>query len=329
MRGIPLFLVCACLFSSLAYAGVSFPRVSGGTKYAGELVVKHATEQAELTLLDEHYFILRQTFSSGTRRFVRDMTGFWRQRDGGALLTLENRHGLFLKLNVGAKDTLYGILPDVHERSRPFFTLQAVPFAFPTFTLMGTLERTGSGAQFTDSATGKIFRLEGDALTPLPKGESFFADVELSLGEKSSRLVRIRSLSRNFPSRAEKPQDVPFARLVSGRTWWITFPSGLTVSCVFEEVREGEGRLEISGQGLWLSVPYAVAEKALSFTLSRKDARMLTVCEAKELLALLSATKGWMRDGSAIILMGAEGELALLEDASQRSVQTGRFGIRR
>ncbi|MBO4369255.1 MAG: hypothetical protein J5803_04050 [Desulfovibrio sp.] len=324
MRFFVFLLFSFCLWPTSSWA---YMHLAEYQTYAGDYTKDDAGQKTTLTLLDGHYFVLRQIFFSGDKVFTRDMTGKWRQRDGGAILFLHNDHGLALSLNVGL-DNLYGIFPSIAQEQAPLMVLPKVAYQDPEFTLMGTLQRDGKRALLKDSATGRIFTVYGEALSSLPTYDESFVDVEIAYAKSSCRILRLSSQSRFFPKESVKAPPLPFSTLVRDTTWLVTFPSGLTVSCVFAEKQEGRGTFEVSGQGLWLSVPYEQHEASLAFTLRRSDLRMLEICQARELALLLQETRSWEQDGSSLLLCGIQGELALLENARFRR-NFGSIGSRR
>ncbi|MCR4666769.1 MAG: hypothetical protein K5657_05695 [Desulfovibrio sp.] len=319
-----LLFSVAFFFLLLSDLSLAFPRMEAGSAFLGEETKNGMGQKVRLTLLDGHFFVLEQIFFSGGKTFTRCMTGKWRQMDSGATLLLRNAHGLSLPLTVGATN-LYGTFPTMGAERRPLLVLAKTAFSHPTFTAFGTMTREGSLARFEDSATGRVFTLNGEEVLSFPEKAPYFVDAEIAFHADICRLIRVRSRSQYFPSTRKKALDIPFSAIVKNATWWITFPSGLTVSCVFTEKNSGHGVMEVSGRGLYLSVPYTQSEKAISFSLSRKDKKMLSLCEAEELSTLLQSATAWDRDGSSLLLCNADGELAQLENAFFRR-NTGAIG---
>lgn len=309
------FVACCLLLALQATAhGAGFPKLEPATRFTGETATKYGQCQVELSLLDGNYFVLRQIFTSSTRRFVRDLTGTWRQRKEGAVLLLNNRFGLSLPLNVGASHNLYGSVPSLGSGHKIAITLHESRFVKPVFTMMGTVLRTAKGLGISDAATGRFFHLTGSALQNLPRADQLFVDVELAYGLQTCELLKIRSFSLDFPKQQESLPRLAFSS-VQGKVFWLTLPNGQKLSCSFEISGDDFGQMEIAGRGLWLAVPLTFRAESLQFSLQKKDAQMLTLLDLAWLRRLLESTQAWAKDGTALLFLGAEGELALLEEA--------------
>ncbi|MBQ7456722.1 MAG: hypothetical protein IJS54_03865 [Desulfovibrio sp.] len=289
--------------------------------FVGEIVSKSYRETVRLTLLDGHYFVLRQEFSSGSRHFTRDTTGHWRQREGGESLTLSNRYGFFLRLSVGMEN-LYGRVHSVASEHRDLVSLRPVAFTQPHFTVMGLLSRSSKSASFDsllDAASGRAFHVGGEALKQLPTVPLLFVDAELHLGLQGCEISRIRSFSQTIPKQTQPKQRKSFAKLVKDKTFWLVLGKK-TLSAVFTLADGGRGTLTFSAPGLWLSLPFRWSETELVFTLTKKNKTLLHLCDADKLLSLLESTTSWNWDASALVLMDHDNELALLEDAAYMPV---------
>ena len=79
--------------------------------------------------------------------------------------------------------------------------------------------------------------------------------------------------------------------------------------------------MEIAGKGLWLNVPFSFHAETLRFALRKNDVQMLTQLEETWLRQLLESTQAWTKDGTALLLLGPQGELALLEEADPRAIR--------
>ncbi|MDO5483568.1 MAG: hypothetical protein Q4F27_01540 [Desulfovibrionaceae bacterium] len=310
----PCFLAFCLLWltavDSLAASPSLFPELRPGSLYVGENGRDGLRLKVKLYLLRGNLFVLRQEFSKGKQRFDRDMTGFWRQMGNGALLQLNNRHGLALRLNMGGTGNLYGDFPSLGGSDAQSIVLRESPLDKPVFTLMGRLERDGAAARMTDSATGHACMVREEALTalpPLPGAPVLFVDAVIRLTPDSWEVERIRSFSQHLPGTGQKDSVEDFAAQVLGRVWHLALPDHMTVSCTFTE-----HKLEIAGPGLWLMVGYQLEGRNICFTPSPKDKAMLQslgLSAVRELLAAVS----WSLEGELLVLTGADGHNFLLQ----------------
>ena len=300
--------------------GAGFPKLVPATCFTGEAATRFGQSRVELSLLDGNYFVLRQIFSSSLRRFVRDLTGTWRQRRDGSVLLLSNRYGLALPLNVGASHNLYGSVPSLGTGHRIAITLRESSFVKPVFTLTGALEQASGLYTITDGATGRVFRLTGSALQSLPRDDILFVDLELAYGLDGCEVLKVRSFSRDFPKQQEAQPTLTFSS-VQGKVFWLTLPRGQKVTCTFAVTGQDKGQMEIAGKGLWLNVPFSFHAETLRFALRKNDVQMLTQLEETWLRQLLESTQAWTKDGTALLLLGPQGELALLEEADPRAIR--------
>ncbi len=300
--------------------------------FVGECRNRSLHHRIELSLLDGQYFVLRQIFTGMGRSFTRDMTGHWRQREGGAVLTLENAYGFYATLAVGI-DNLYGSFSSVSRDSSDFATLSPASFRQPVFTLMGTLFSSGKNGRYDslrDGACDRLFSVTGSELARLPKADALFVDAEMAFGPKESRILRIRSHSFTIPPSNFQKKDIPFAEFACGKMW--RFPAGSgSASCAFFETEPGRGTFEMTGQSFWLSVKYTRQGEHLAFELGKKEREMLRKAEALDLLAVLEKTTSWGRDAGGLLLFAGSDELVFMEDLDslkKSQMDSGRHRIR-
>ena len=288
--------------------------------YAGGEHAGGGEQRVELYLLDGNFFVLRQIAAPrGKKAVTRDMTGFWRQVEEGALLQLTNRHGLALSLNIGGSGNLYGDFFPAPDGFPHSLALKKSPFRKPSFSVMGRLDRIAGRAALTDSATGRVFApAEGEALAALPGKDSLFVDAVILPAKNGCAVQRIRSFSTRFPSQAgSAPTDGDFAARVAGEVWLLPSLPGLpAASCVFSERGKGQGALEVTGPGLRLTADYVLRGPGLTFSVRKEDARMLEACGAEVLPRMLASVRSWSLEGGALTLTSADGQSFLLEKAA-------------
>ena len=196
-----LFFAVLC---GMARAVPSCPAVlEPGSLYVGSAREGDGEIQVELRLLDDHFFVLRHSFTrQGKAGTAQDFAGYWKQVENGALLQLINRHGLSLLFNIGGGGNLYGDLSFVSGRPLWSVTLKKVLWSARSFILMGRLEQgTHAGrASLTDSATGRVFSpVRGAVLEALPTDTPLFVDVEVMLDGNGLVVERVRSFSSRMP----------------------------------------------------------------------------------------------------------------------------------
>ncbi|MBQ7606616.1 MAG: hypothetical protein IJU76_01345 [Desulfovibrionaceae bacterium] len=314
-------LIVLCLIAQEIQAGRLILR--SNSLFVGECRDHALSQRIELTLLDGHYFVLRQIFTHAKRNFTRDMTGHWRQREGGSILTLENAYGLYATLTVGSEN-LYGSFAAVGGGSANFAALSQAPYKPPLFTIMGTLfsvEKSGTYNMLQDGASERLFSVTGDALSHLPKADALFVDAEIAYDPTLSRIVRVRSYSHTIPERNFTKREISFADFAQGRMWQGTV-GRTTVRCTFSASEDGLGTLELAGPTFWLSVPYKQEGAQLSFVLGKKERDVLRRAEAEDVLRILERTSGWVRDADGLVLLADKGELLYLEDPFARKSRT-------
>ena len=334
MRGLlSIIMLCAILGGwPQASGAATTPRAGGpgfaplqaGSMYAGGDTTAQGQRRVELYLLDGNYFVLRQIATpKGKEAFVRDMTGHWRQSDGGALLRLSNRHGLALGLNVGGGGNLYGDFFPLPDEKSQSLVLKKSAFRAVTFTIMGSLER----GTLTDSSTGRAFSVSGkaDVLAKVDAEKALFVDAEVTQTEKGLRIERIRSSSTRFPSEAQgAPSAQEFSASVEGKTWLLPVLPGFPTGACFFNGSKGSGSLEVTGKGLRLVVPYTLRGNDLTVTVSEDDVQKLRAVGAEILVNMLRTVRSWSLESGALVLAAAEGQSFLLEKATPRGTMFSR-----
>lgn len=313
--------------------GVSIQK-SAGSKQAessGRGESGRAESRVELHLLDDSFFVLRQmSFVPGKEPVVRDLTGLWRQVEGGSILRLTNKHGLELGLNIGAGGNLYGDFFPLPGEKIPSFVLKLAPPKKQSFFLMGTLERASGRSSLTDSSSGKVFSpLSGEALAKLPEENPLFVDVEVTPRGKGLRVERVRSASSRFPQYgAATPTAQHFAGDVESAVWMLPPMTGIAAaSCSFKGDGQGKGLLEVTGKGLRLTADYTITGAKVLFTITEQDERNLRAVGAEALTRMLKSVRTWAVEGGALVLTEAEGQSFVLEKAVARGRMGG--GVRR
>lgn len=319
------FMLGALLLQPVASLGggrEAFAPLKAGSFYAGSLRNSRGESTVELHLLDQNFFVLRQTLTpQGKPPFTRDLTGNWRQVGDGALLRLTNRHGLALGLNIGGGGNLYGDffpLPGVKLES---LILKKASPKSQTFFVIGSLERSPNHSALTDSASGREFTLlHGEGLATLPAESPLFVDAEVMLTKKGLNVKSIRSFSQNFPQYAAiAPTQQYFKASVEGASWLLPPIAGLPVaSCTFQNGTQGNGVLEIMGKGLRLSAAYTLVGAKLQFSIKEHDSRTLQALGAEALVHMLEGVRSWAMEGDALVLADDGGQSFLLEKAMAR-----------
>lgn len=307
--------VIVCLLLSVAApvgmgAAARFPfaRLQPGSFYTGEVQQDSLRQQAELHLLDNGYFVLRQNFCRGERNFTRHMTGHWLQTNDGALLQMDNSHGLGLRCNVGGERNLYCPLPGIGGQEVQTVLLREGAFTMPEFSVMGRLEQQGEGFILTDSATGRVFQLRenaalADLATPL------FVDAFIRPDSTGCTLLRLRSSSRSLP----QAQTADFTADAVPHVWLMQ-AGDEAVTCIFTPEDDRHGIVTLSGPGLHLRLPYRVDGTALTLTAQDADRDMLQGLGAEELL-YLPAVERWRLSGTALVLHTEDGRQFMLKRA--------------
>ncbi len=318
-----VILLCAatnlsmCLPVSAAPSGHAALRAH--SLYTGGERGEKGERRVELYLLDGNFFVLRQSFSArGKAAVARDMTGTWRQAEGGSILRLSNRHGLSLRLNIGGRD-LYGDFFPASNGLPQCLVLKETLFSKPSFNVMGRLERAKDQVTLTDSATGRICtHVKDDALAALPGTDPLFVDAMVLPSKNTCTIERIRSFSTRFPSQAETElTNEDFRAAVEGVVWLLPSLPGLpTSSCTFSGKGKGQGSLEVTGQGLRLEAKYALNGQSLNFIVRKEDAKMLHACGAEALPRILTSVRSWSLETGALVLTASDGQSFLLEKAA-------------
>ena len=308
--------VILCLLLSVATpvglgaaAQSPFARLQPGSLYAGETRQSGLRQQAELCLLDDGYFVLRQSFRKGDKDFTRHMTGLWLQTDDGALLQLDNSHGLALRCNVGGERNLYCPLPGIGGQGVQTVLLREGAFVMPEFSVMGMLERQGESFTLTDSASGRVFQLQKSAeLVDIPD-TPLFVDALVRPGSTGCTLLRLRSSSRSVPQEQAADFTADAARHV-----WLMPAGDEAATCIFTPEDDRHGFVTLSAPGLYLRLPYTVDGSALALTVQAADMDMLQGLGARELLHL-QAVKRWRLSGPDLVLHTADGRQFMLKRA--------------
>ena len=310
----------AANFSRIRAAAPAYAPLSAASFYTGEERTERGERRVELYLLDGNFFVLRQTDTlRGRTATTRDMTGIWRQVEGGALLQLSNRHGLTLRLNIGVRRNLYGDFLSSPNGFPQSLVLKESPFRMPSFSVMGRLDRVAGRATLTDSATGRVFTpAAGEALTALPEENPLFVDAVILPAKNGCAVERIRSFSSRFPSQADTaPTDRDFAASVEGVVWLLPPLPGLpAASCAFRGRGKGRGSLEVTGPGLRLAADYDLRGRSLSVAVSKEDSRMVNACGAEALPRMLASVRSWSLENDALVLTATDGQSFLLEKAA-------------
>ena len=278
--------------------------------------------EAELRLRDRHFFVLHERMTlPGARSEETSFTGNWRQTEGGALLQLTSRHGLFRRFNVGGSGDLYGdaALPDGSPAGVLLRRTKDIP---RPFALAGTLAFDGQAAVLRDSASDRAFTLLPDPRLDrlAARGAACFveADVEED-GNGALRLLRLRGVSGRVPAPPSRSPEM-FARVSSGGIWRlsavgascasrnIAMPA-LVWTCSFTRLESGKGLLAIDGRDGGLRAAYEAKEGSLVF-------RVEAGAPESALLRMLEKVRAWDLEGDVLVLSGADGTLCILERKS-------------
>lgn len=304
-------ILSLCLVAVAGARASAYPALEAPGLYAGGARTEQGEIRVELRLLEHNFFVLSRLAGPGQSAPSRDLTGFWRQVGGGAVLQLTNRHGFLLRLNVGGGNNVYGDFGLAPGEPLQSLTLKQHPYRIRAFDIAGRLERNNGHAILTDSATGRSFQLDGEAAATLPGDGPLFVEATATPVDNGLRVERVRSFSARLPRyAAASPFGDDFTAAVKGRFW--SLPGLPRALCAFAGYGKGRGVLEVTGPGLRLAAAYEeLAGRRLAFTISDEDARMLAACGAKALLEMFAGVRSWSLEGDVLVLADRRGSFVL------------------
>lgn len=302
--------------------GTSFAVLYPDVRYEGRELTESGELQVELQLMNGNFFSLRQVFvPRGGRAVTQNFTGKWRQVEHGALLLLTNLNGLSLRLNVGGSGNLYGEFFCNATTPPASVALKQVAEPLRSFVIMGRLERSGTGdVSLTDSGSGQVFfPVGGKPLNALSEKEhALFIDAVVSFEGKHMLLEKIRSMSRTVPEGLADSKGISdnfdLAGFVEGQTWFLPPQIGVEkATCIFSDMKEGKGSLEVSGPGLHFVVDITEQPgRRLELSIGDRNVRMLRAAGFESILEYFFGEYVWSREGNALALARPDGEYGML-----------------
>lgn len=320
-------VLLACLACAVPTAGASlYERLRPGDCFVARQEQGELRYEACLRLLSRHFFEFSESFTYKKQApFRRVLTGLWFQIRGGSLLWLYNRYGLSRPFNVGGEKALYGDMPLPGGRGSLSVIFRPDAPADGPLRLMGAVRRADGGLTFTESASGLVFSLAA----PLPQelqGQPLplFLELEARLASGARLVVdRILALNTRLPSGLE---DAPRAlsAVTDSAPWLLELPDGRQFSASFfldpaseappapagEQTVEAEalppaGRLDLAGDGLYLSLSLFLRGQELRLALSGNERAMLHLLGLDALCDMLLALRRWELHGSLLVLYDA------------------------
>lgn len=319
-------MLLACLLCcAVVHAASPYARLQAGQAFAARHEQGGLLYEARLRLLPRNLFELAESFSWKRQKPLRRVSsGLWFQLRGGSLLWLYNRFGLSRPLNVGAAGALYADMPLPGARGSLSVVFHAAEDTGGSLRLMGVLRASSGGPVFEESGSGLIYRLEG----PLPEAATdrslpLFVEIDARLSGARLSIDGIHAASSRLPSGAGTPPRTLRAVTDAG-PWLLELPDGRQFSASFlldpaadapsassgEQTAEAEalppaGRLDLAGDGLYLSLSLFLRGQELRLALSVNDRAMLHLLGLDALCDTLLALRRWELHGSLLVLYDA------------------------
>ena len=292
-------MLLACLLCcAVVHAASPYARLQAGQAFAARHEQGGLLYEARLRLLPRNLFELAESFSWKRQKPLRRVSS--------------------------AAGALYADMPLPGARGSLSVVFHAAEDTGGSLRLMGVLRASSGGPVFEESGSGLIYRLEG----PLPEAATdrslpLFVEIDARLSGARLSIDGIHAASSRLPSGAGTPPRTLRA-VTNAAPWLLELPDGRQFSASFlldpaadapsassgEQTAEAEalppaGRLDLAGDGLYLSLSLFLRGQELRLALSGNDRAMLHLLGLDALCDTLLALRRWELHGSLLVLYDA------------------------
>lgn len=312
MAGLMLAICFLCGTKNLCAA--TFPLLEPGTAYLASEDSFGSGQEYLLRLLDNNFFVLYESGMEDEANPEKCISGRWRQTADGSFLQLYNRFGFLRRLNVGAREVLYGDLRIADVPGIAHMTARKVADVSRPFRIFAEFQIDEDCLGLVDLSSGRRFSLDAEnlpAVPALPK-DNFFAQTEVLYTESGLIIKDFTQL--DFPNIQQYQSDpADLAALVRNQGWGLILADGRRLLCIFTESGTSGGQVEFYAEDFSSQAAYELAADKISIKFQPAEVKRLKAQGLLKLTKLFDSSLSWKIEGDFVLLQGDGPKEVVLE----------------